>query len=191
MLNKKIFLLGGICLVMSGCAMHQSSRDSKDLLANPTASVMIRVAEPKVQPKKIAAPKEKYQVGQASWYGEKWHGRRTASGVAFNQNSYTAAHPTLPLMSAARITNLDNNKEIIVLINDRGPYKNERILDVSRKAAKSLDMLVRGLAMVKIEPVALSALLDMKELQHIPKWKRNQMIVRRIEQINAQNSMHG
>jgi rare lipoprotein A len=109
--------------------------------------------------------------------------------VAFNQESYTAAHPSLPLMSTVRVTNLSNNKEVVLLINDRGPYKGNLILDVSRKAAKSLDMLSNGTATVKVEPLEMSEVIDFKKIKHLPKWKRNQIIAQKIEQINMYNTM--
>jgi rare lipoprotein A len=78
------------------------------------------------------------QVGAASWYGPKHHGKRTASGQPFNQDALTAAHPQLPFGSRVKVTNLANGKEVIVTINDRGPYKHGRIIDLSRAAARAL-----------------------------------------------------
>ncbi len=80
------------------------------------------------------------QVGKASWYGPGFHGRKTASGQVFNQNALTAAHPRLPLGSRAKVTNLKNGKEVEVTINDRGPHRGGRIIDLSRAAARSLAM---------------------------------------------------
>ncbi len=127
---------------------------------------------------------ERVQIGRASWYGGRWHGRKTASGVAFNKNSYTAAHKSLPLMSAVKVTNLHNNKEVVLLINDRGPYHGDLLLDVSQKAATKLGMIKPGTAMVKIEPFAIDGILDLKKIRSMPKWKRNQIIAQKIEHIN-------
>ncbi len=80
------------------------------------------------------------QVGKASWYGPGFHGRKTASGQPFNQNDLTAAHPRLPLGSRAKVTNLNNGKEVEVTINDRGPHRGGRIIDLSRAAARMLAM---------------------------------------------------
>ena len=91
------------------------------------------------------------ETGLASWYGAKHHGKRTASGEVFNQNQFTAAHRTLPFGSRVKVINLDNGKSIYVRINDRGPFKRGRIIDVSRAAAKALDMVQEGIATVRIE----------------------------------------
>jgi rare lipoprotein A len=92
-------------------------------------------------------------VGVASWYGEDFHGRPTANGETFNMNSFTAAHPSLPLPSNVRITNLDNHRSIIVRVNDRGPYVSGRVIDVSAKTAKELGFYDDGLGKVKVEYV--------------------------------------
>jgi rare lipoprotein A len=80
------------------------------------------------------------QVGRASWYGPGFHGRRTASGQTFNQHGLTAAHRRLPFGSRARVTNLHNGRTVEVTINDRGPYRGGRIIDLSRAAAKRIAM---------------------------------------------------
>ncbi len=102
--------------------------------------------------------KEKfYQTGEASWYGREFHGRVTASGERFNMNEYTAAHRTLPFGTVVMVKNLDNGKSVQVRINDRGPYKKNRILDLSYAAAKDLDMISSGEAVVGIVPVKSGA----------------------------------
>ena len=92
---------------------------------------------------------EQHQIGKASWYGPGFHGKKTASGQPFNQHAYTAAHPRLPLGSRARVTNLANGKEVEVTINDRGPHRGGRIIDLSHAAARQLAM--GGSARVKVE----------------------------------------
>jgi rare lipoprotein A len=87
----------------------------------------------------------------ASWYGPKFHGKLTASGEVFNQEQFTAAHPTLPWGSKVKVINLDNGKSVDVRINDRGPFKPGRIIDLSRAAARALGMVRRGIATVRIE----------------------------------------
>jgi rare lipoprotein A len=94
------------------------------------------------------------ETGLASWYGAKHHGKRTASGEVFIQDRLTAAHPTLPWGSRVKVINLDNGKSVDVRINDRGPYKQGRIIDVSRAAARALGMVQRGIANVRIEWVS-------------------------------------
>jgi rare lipoprotein A len=91
--------------------------------------------------------------GQASWYGSDFHGRLTANGEVFDLNSISAAHPTLPLPSYARVTNLRNGRSLVVRVNDRGPYAANRIIDVSKRAAVLLDFANRGTTTVRVEYV--------------------------------------
>jgi rare lipoprotein A len=90
------------------------------------------------------------QRGSASWYGSDFHGRRTASGERFDMNALTAAHRTLPLASYVRVTNIKNQKSVIVRINDRGPFHRGRIIDLSKAAAKALGMQHAGTTRVDI-----------------------------------------
>ena len=92
-------------------------------------------------------------VGVASWYGADFHGRRTANGETFDMNSFSAAHPSLPLPSNVRITNLDNQRSVVVRVNDRGPFVGGRVIDVSAKTAKVLGFYDDGLSKVKVEYV--------------------------------------
>src|SRR5271155_5160088 len=91
--------------------------------------------------------------GLASWYGSDFHGRGTANGEFFDADSISAAHPTLPLPSYVRVTNLSNGRSIVVRVNDRGPYAGNRILDVSRRTAYLLGFRAAGTAWVRVEYV--------------------------------------
>ncbi|WP_116472766.1 septal ring lytic transglycosylase RlpA family protein [Zobellella maritima] len=91
--------------------------------------------------------------GKASFYGSRHHGRKTASGEKFNQHALTAAHRSLPFGTRVRVTNLRNNKSVVVRINDRGPYSRGRIIDLSEQAARELNMIRAGV--VPVEIVAL------------------------------------
>jgi rare lipoprotein A len=97
------------------------------------------------------APSTMIETGLASWYGARHHGKRTASGEIFDQNKLTAAHRTLPWGSIVKVTNLDNGKSVEVRINDRGPFKKGRIIDLSRAAARALEMLQSGVSPVQME----------------------------------------
>ena len=97
-------------------------------------------------------------IGLASWYGDDFHGRYTANGEIFDMNSISAAHPTLPLPSYVRVTNLTNNRSIIVRVNDRGPYVGGRIIDVSVKTAQLLGFHGNGVTRVKVEYVGRAPL---------------------------------
>ena len=124
-------------------------------------------AEPRIEPIRPGGANKPYQVlgrdyvpitrdvpfrerGLASWYGGRFHGRRTANGEVYDMHAMTAAHPTLPLPSYARIRNPANGREVVVRINDRGPFHGGRIVDLSRAAAARLDLL-RSVAPVELE----------------------------------------
>jgi rare lipoprotein A len=91
--------------------------------------------------------------GLASWYGEDFHGRQTSNGEVFDLNGISAAHPTLPLPSYVRVTNLSNGRSLIVRVNDRGPFAHNRIIDLSVKSAKLLGFYSAGTAWVRVEYV--------------------------------------
>src|SRR4051812_21093086 len=119
------------------------------------------VGEPYRIAGKTYIPREdpKYaQVGVASWYGADFHGRETANGEIYDLDAVTAAHPTMPLPSYARVTNLDNGRSMTVRVNDRGPFVDSRIIDVSRTVARMLDFEDEGTAKVKVEYVGPATL---------------------------------
>lgn len=116
------------------------------------------------QPPAVAEPAPRaltgYQtVGIASWYGGKFHGRKTANGEIYDQNALTAAHRSLPFGTRLEVTNLANGRTVVVSVNDRGPFIDGRIIDLSRRAAADLGFLKSGLANVRIQAIgsALSA----------------------------------
>lgn len=90
-------------------------------------------------------------TGEASWYGPGFHGRQTANGEIFDQNALTAAHPSLPFGTQARITNQSNGESVVVRINDRGPYAGDREIDLSRGAAEDIGLTQAGVGSVTIE----------------------------------------
>lgn len=94
------------------------------------------------------------RTGVASWYGRGFHGRPTANGERFDMHAMTAAHPTLPLSTLVRVTNLDNGSSIAVRINDRGPYARGRIIDLSQAGARALGFEGRGTARVRVTVIA-------------------------------------
>lgn len=140
----------GLLLLLSACGgIHFPDRVS------PPPST----AKPKTgQPYRIAGkwyvPREDWnydEIGIASWYGPKFHGRRTANGEIFDMNRVSAAHRTLPLPSHVRVTNLENGRAINVRVNDRGPFARGRIIDLSRRAAQLLGFQKRGTARVRVQ----------------------------------------
>ena len=102
---------------------------------------------------------EMVQYGVASWYGKKFHGNPTASGEIYDMYQLTAAHKTLPLGTYVMVTNVENNRAVEVKINDRGPFVRGRIIDLSYAAARSIDMVEKGTARVKVEVLKRKALI--------------------------------
>lgn len=167
---KKYFILWCI-IYLSACSSqygrYQQKHDSKPTRA-PFPSEL-RDAIPKHEPYKKAngrpytvrgkhytvlkTAKEFNQTGIASWYGNKFHGHLTANGEIYNMYSMSAAHKNLPLPTYLNVTNLANNKSVIVRVNDRGPFHENRIIDLSYSAAYKLDMLKTGTAQVKITAI--------------------------------------
>lgn len=110
-----------------------------------------RVYRPKDNPNYLA-------IGTASWYGDAFHGRRTANGEIFDKRAIVAAHPTLPLPSYVRVTNLRNSRSMIVRVNDRGPFHGRRLIDLSQRAAELLGFKHSGTAPVKVEYMGRASL---------------------------------
>tara|TARA_S200000501_G_scaffold312556_1_gene303630 strand:+ start:762 stop:1244 length:483 start_codon:yes stop_codon:yes gene_type:complete len=122
----------------------------------------------KIDPKKVKKNKKHKKIiyGVSSFYAEDFHGKLTANGEVYDMYGLTAAHKTLPLNTVCRVTNQENNKSLILRINDRGPYIKGRILDCSYGAAKKLDFIVQGTTNVKIEIIEWG---DDKYMKHINK----------------------
>ena len=163
------------CLVLANCASSNklSSRVDPKYGVSSSARVVAlgdpvpkgggtyRVGKPYTVAGRVYVPEEDtdYRAeGMASWYGDDFHGRLTANGEVFDMGSLTAAHPTLPLPSYARVTNLSNGKSLIVRVNDRGPYHGNRLIDVSNKASELLDFKGNGVAKVRVEYVGRAPL---------------------------------
>jgi rare lipoprotein A len=127
----------------------------------PKGGGVYRVGRPYAIAGRVYAPSEDNSysaVGLASWYGDDFHGRYTANGEIYDMNSITAASPTLPLPSYARVTNLSNQRSIVVRVNDRGPYVGDRVVDVSAQTAKLLGFYGKGVTKVKVEYIGRAPL---------------------------------
>jgi len=163
------------CLVLANCASSGKFASRVDpkygVSSSPRVVAMgepvpkgggtYRVGKPYTVGGRVYVPEEDtgYRAeGMASWYGDDFHGRLTANGEVFDMASLTAAHPTLPMPSYARVTNLSNGKSLIVRVNDRGPYHGNRLIDVSNKAAELLEFKGNGVAKVRVEYVARAPL---------------------------------
>lgn len=171
----RVGLAVAACLVVANCASSDKIArrlDPKYGVASsprvvepgepvPKGGGTYRVGKPYVVAGQTYVPEEdkNYRAeGLASWYGDDFHGRRTANGEVYDMNSISAAHPTLPMPSYARVTNLSNNKSIIVRINDRGPYHRNRVIDLSVRTAQLLDFHAHGVVRVRVEYVGRAPL---------------------------------
>ena len=156
---------------MTGCATRAPTPAGRDgPPASPPAELAsVPDAVPRLEPIRAGGPNKPYELmgeryeplvgdvpyverGLASWYGRQFHGRPTASGEVYNMYAMTAAHPTLPIPSYARVRNPANGREVIVRINDRGPFHRGRLIDLSYTAALKLDLL-RGVAPVEVRRI--------------------------------------
>jgi rare lipoprotein A len=137
-----------ICLVLALSVLALSAHIARA----PAGPLVPRPGDPDG-----AAPSRHVESGMASWYGRSWQGRRTASGQRFDARKLTAAHRSLPLNSKVRVTNLANGRSVEVTINDRGPYVEHRLIDVSAEAAKKLGMTKDGVVPVQVETVKPAA----------------------------------
>ncbi len=170
---KSVFVLAGAAAVLAGCAQKpevtrgRSREYFSSSTYGPASERVVQDGEPVPhgggqylvgRPYTIAGrryvPNEQprqTQTGNASYYGAAFHGRRTANGEVYDMSSISAAHPTMPLPSYARVTNMTNGRSIVVRVNDRGPFHSNRVMDVSQRVAEALDFRRMGTAQVKID----------------------------------------
>jgi len=113
-----------------------------------------RLSRPYGPPPSCVIPGGEPEIGVASWYGQGFQGNTTASGEVYNSHGFTAAHPTLPFGTTIRVTNLENRKDVLLRVNDRGPHIGRRLLDVSWAAAKRLGFVQAGTTRVRVEVVS-------------------------------------
>jgi rare lipoprotein A len=147
-------------LLLVGCGAMRTAGNDSAVTAVPVPAAAPTAPQPAASapadttphPERRAAPKPAddaaFEAGIASWYGKPFHGRRTANGEIYDMHAMTAAHKTMPLPSYARVRNPANGREVIVRVNDRGPFKPGRIIDLSRAAAQALG--IDGLASVHV-----------------------------------------
>src|SRR5215510_14901856 len=170
--SARLVVLGVGCLALANCSGGPGRIDPRYGVAAsprivepgqpvPKGGGVYRLGKPYTVAGRVYVPEENVNysaVGFASWYGDDFHGRYTANGEIFDMASISAAHPTLPLPSYARVTNVNNGKSIVVRVNDRGPFHGNRALDVSQRVAEVLDFKQRGMARVKIDYVGPASL---------------------------------
>ena len=149
-LAESLAVLLSIASLGAGAASGPHSSEAATV-TKPT--VVQAVSRRSKQQTKNSLQTKPYEVGTASWYGEYFQGKETASGEPFDMQAMTAAHPTLPLGSIVRVTNLRNGRAVVVRINDRGPVVEGRIIDVSYNTARVLGFEERGLQQVRLDLV--------------------------------------
>jgi rare lipoprotein A len=165
-----IALAALLAVVFAGCSSTPKASDRDGPLPDPPTDLeRVPDAEPRVEPIRNGGANKPYEIegrryepatrdlryserGLASWYGRKFHGRTTANGERYDMYAMTAAHPTMPLPSYARVRNIANDREVIVRVNDRGPFVKGRVIDLSYTAALKLGLL-RGVGIVEVERI--------------------------------------
>lgn len=186
--GTKLFLFISACMVLQACSAPSRYKVDKDYgPAAPVDVSHVKDAVPKVEPRSKYGNPKTYKVlgkwytvressegyrarGLASWYGKKFHGHRTSSGETYDMYAMTAAHKTLPLPTYVKVTNLDNNKSVIVKVNDRGPFHEGRIIDLSYSAAKKLGVTKKGTSPVEV--VAINPETYANKQPYQPRFKR-------------------
>jgi rare lipoprotein A len=166
---NKIFLAIGLCLLVGCASSPRPGGYYKDDGPGDKLPANVADAVPRAEPlhrfanRPYKAMGKEYvpmtslqpfrQRGMASWYGKRYHGQKTSSGEIYDMYAMSAAHPTLPIPSYARVTNLANGRRVVVRINDRGPFHAARIIDVSYAAAHKLGFIGAGAAQVEVESI--------------------------------------
>ncbi|WP_192890091.1 septal ring lytic transglycosylase RlpA family protein [Vibrio bathopelagicus] len=187
---KKMLSIVGLAVLINGCSsQEQKGRYDIDSDIAPGAPISVEHLEdahPQYEPYSLGGNTnytlrgEDYKIvkktegftekGKASWYGKKFHGHLTSNGEIYDMYSMSAAHKTLPIPSYVKVTNTDNNKTTIVRINDRGPFHEGRIIDLSYAAAYKLDVLRTGTANVEIEVITVAMPTDANKKAALPQF---------------------
>lgn len=155
----RVFIICLTALSVAACSIGAPTRPAGRMPRNDELPTGNQGVERKIgNPYKVAGvwyhPKEDPtydQIGHASWYGKDFHGKKTANGEIYNMNALTAAHKTLPLPTFVKVTNLENNRSIVLRVNDRGPFVAGRLIDVSRRGAQLLGFQKQGVTRVRIQ----------------------------------------
>ena len=165
----RITIIALISICISACGGDNKKKDSAPTVTPDLSQVSDAV--PRDEPKSKYGNPPHYDVlgkryytlttsrgyheqGTASWYGTKFHGKRTSSGETYNMYAMTAAHKTLPLPTYVEVTNLDNGKSVVVKVNDRGPFHDDRLIDLSYSAATKLDIIGKGIGRVDVRAIS-------------------------------------
>lgn len=143
-LLRFLFILVSLFFIISGCSTNPRYRRSHIGIQQKHFGTTSHRSKPSIHT----------QTGMASFYGKIFHGKKTASGEIYHKHKFTAAHRNIPFNTLIKVTNLENNRSVIVRINDRGPFVKRRIIDLSEAAAKKIDMIHKGIAKVRIDVIS-------------------------------------
>ena len=208
LLKPRIILLLSIAFFLTGCQSvhtqnYSSVIQSKQVISKNTLPKRLAFKKEPLSTygnsKFYTVKKKRYEVksvsmgtrvkGKASWYGKKFHGRLTSNREVFNMHKLTAAHKSIPLPSYVKVTNLNNHKSVIVRVNDRGPFYGDRLIDLSYKAAQSIDMIDAGIALVEIEvlqvPIVPNKLTSINSDVHVATYKNKESKSRLTEKLKS------
>ena len=190
-LNKTSYLILFTALALQACSSSRYKINQDHGPSDPVDVSDVKNAVPKEEPRSKYGNPKTYKVlgkwykvressagykekGLASWYGKKFHGHRASSGETYDMYAMTAAHKTLPLPTYVRVTHLENGRSIIVKVNDRGPFHEGRIIDLSYSAAKKLGVTATGTAPVEV--VAIDAANHKKNTPYKPRFNQPSFI---------------
>lgn len=158
-ISGRIAIVCASAALAAACSTSPPPESEVSSVSLPSGNGVYKIGEPYQEEGVWYYPKEQPdydETGIASWYGADFHGHRTANGEIFDVNGLTAAHPTLPMPVNVRVTNLENGKSLVLRVNDRGPFKHGRIIDVSKRAAQLLGFYGKGTAKVRVTYLARS-----------------------------------
>ena len=161
--TEAVFNIVFAALLVVGCTSFSDRRAAEEQGRRVAAGGIYKIGTPYEIEGEWYYPQEDAtydNTGIASWYGPKFHGRRTANGEIFDMDLLTAAHPTLPMPVRAKVTNLENGRSVVVRINDRGPFAKDREIDMSRHAADLLGFKEKGTAKVRVQYLGRAPLYD-------------------------------
>jgi len=153
----RIVIVCASAALAAACSTSPAPEEMAGGVSLPSGNGVYKIGEPYEQEGVWYYPQEQPdydETGIASWYGGEFRGRRTANGEVFDADALTAAHPTLPMPVNVRVTNLENGKSLVLRVNDRGPFRHGRIIDVSQRAAQLLGFYGRGTAKVRVTYLA-------------------------------------
>ena len=190
---KKINIILFLLLFFTSCSETTFLINSAKRIGNISEKPNYKIGNPYKINGQWFYPAVNYQydeIGIASWYGPNFHGKKTANGEIFDQNIISAAHKTLPLPSIVKVINLENKKELIIRLNDRGPFVRGRIIDLSKKAAEELGVLRNGTAKVRVLILENESRKIALDYERIETFVTNKGVTESVKKENIKNNIN-